>query len=79
MLYLSIVENYLYKFLTSLRASLGTQFSQGISIFPRDISLFSLGKIVIRWENGVPKLALNIYFSRLYVTDNIKSTTHYIY
>jgi hypothetical protein len=28
-----------------LRASLGTPFSQGIFIFPREISLFSLGKI----------------------------------
>jgi hypothetical protein len=39
------------------RASLGTTFSQGISIFPREISLFSLGKIEIPWKNGVPKLA----------------------
>jgi hypothetical protein len=33
-------------------------FSQGISILPREISSFSLGKIGITWENGVPKLAL---------------------
>jgi hypothetical protein len=41
-----------------MRASLGTLFSQGISIFPREFSSFSLGKIGIPWENGVPKLAL---------------------
>jgi hypothetical protein len=31
---------------------------QRISIFPREISLLSLGKIGILLENGVPKLAL---------------------
>jgi hypothetical protein len=40
------------------RASLGTPFSQRISIFPREISSFSLGKIEIPWENRVPKLDL---------------------
>jgi hypothetical protein len=37
---------------------LETQFSQGISIFPWEISSFSLGKMKIPWENVVPKLAL---------------------
>jgi hypothetical protein len=41
-----------------LRSSLGTPFFQGISIFPREISSFSLGKIRIHWENNVSKLAL---------------------
>jgi hypothetical protein len=44
----------------TLRASLGTIFSQGIFTFPREISLFSLGKIEITWENGVLKLALKV-------------------
>jgi hypothetical protein len=39
-----------------LRASLGAPFFQGISIFPREISSFSLGKIGIPSENGVSKL-----------------------
>jgi hypothetical protein len=42
-----------------LRASLGTPFSQGIFIFPREISLFFIGKMKIPWENGVPKLGIN--------------------
>jgi hypothetical protein len=42
----------------SLRASLGTPFFQGISIFPRENELISLGKMKIPWENEVPKLAL---------------------
>jgi hypothetical protein len=47
----------------SFSLSLGTPFSQGISILPREISSFSLWKIGIPWENGVPKLALTgIYF-----------------
>jgi hypothetical protein len=47
----------------SFSLSLGTPFFQGIPIFSREISLFSLGKIEISWENGVPKLALTgIYF-----------------
>jgi hypothetical protein len=37
---------------------LGTLFSQGIPIFPRENELISLGKIEIPWENGVLKLAL---------------------
>jgi hypothetical protein len=41
-----------------LRASLGTLFSHGISIFPRENELISLGKLKIPWENVVPKLAL---------------------
>jgi hypothetical protein len=41
-----------------LRVSLETQFSQGIFIFPREISSFSFGKIEIPWENSVPKLVL---------------------
>jgi hypothetical protein len=32
--------------------------SHGIFIFPREISLFSLGKMKIPWEISVPKLAL---------------------
>jgi hypothetical protein len=50
---------------TPLRASLGTTFSQGISIFTREISSFSLGKIEISWENVVPKLALKLHFTSL--------------
>lgn len=45
---------------THLRASLGTTFSQGISILPKKISSFSLRKIEIPWENVVPKLALSV-------------------
>jgi hypothetical protein len=41
-----------------VRANLGTTFYQGILIFPRKISSFSLEKIEIQWENGVPKLAI---------------------
>jgi hypothetical protein len=43
---------------------LGTLFSQGISIFPRENELISLGKMKIPWEKGVSKLALkehNLY------------------
>jgi hypothetical protein len=40
------------------RASLGTPFPQGILIFLREISSFSLEKIEIPWKNRVPKLAL---------------------
>jgi hypothetical protein len=36
---------------------LGTLFSQGISIFPREISSFFLGKIEILWENGALQLS----------------------
>jgi hypothetical protein len=43
-----------------IRFSLATPFSQGISIFPREIGSFSLGKIKIPWKNGVAKLALSI-------------------
>jgi hypothetical protein len=43
---------------TSIRASLGTPISQGISIFPREINSFSHGKIEIPWEIQVSKLAL---------------------
>jgi hypothetical protein len=43
-----------------VRANLGTTFSQGISIFPRKISLFFLRKIEILWKNGVSKLALKV-------------------
>jgi hypothetical protein len=48
----------------TLRASLGTPFYQGIFIFSREISSFSLGKIGIPWENGVSKLA----FSHVFLT-----------
>jgi hypothetical protein len=51
---------------TQLRARLGTTFSQEISIFPREISSFFLGKIEIPWKNVVPKLALTIYPFRSY-------------
>jgi hypothetical protein len=51
------VKNILY--VSKLRASLGTPFSQGIPIFPRENELISLGKMKIPWENRVPKLALN--------------------
>jgi hypothetical protein len=51
----------------SIRASLGTTFSQGIFTFPREISLFSLGKIEILWENGVSKLALLYAIAVAYV------------
>jgi hypothetical protein len=37
---------------------LGTTFFQGISIFPRENELISLGKIKTRWENVVSKLGL---------------------
>jgi hypothetical protein len=37
---------------------LGTTFSQGIFIFPRENELISHGKIEIPWKNGVIKLAL---------------------
>jgi hypothetical protein len=41
-----------------MRASLETLFSQGFFVFSREISLFSLGKLEIPWENSVAKLAL---------------------
>jgi hypothetical protein len=47
------------------RASLVTPFSQGIYIFPREISSFSLGKIKIPGKNGVPKLVLNSFYISL--------------
>jgi hypothetical protein len=40
---------------------LGTPFSHGISIFPGENELNSLGKIKFPWENVVPKLALRIF------------------
>jgi hypothetical protein len=52
----------LFKALSTLRASLGTRFSQGISIFPRENVLISLGKMKNPWENGVSKLALRFLF-----------------
>jgi hypothetical protein len=42
----------------SFRASLRNLFAQEISIFPREISSFSLEKIKISLKNKVPKLAL---------------------
>jgi hypothetical protein len=45
-----------------LKASLETTFFHGIFVFPREISLFSLGKIEIPWENRVSKLALICVF-----------------
>jgi hypothetical protein len=49
-LHLKLVQNII------LRASLGTIFSQGFFIFPREISSFSLGKLEIPWKNVVAKL-----------------------
>jgi hypothetical protein len=40
------------------RASLGTLFFQGITIFPRENELIFFAKMRIPWKNGVPKLAL---------------------
>jgi hypothetical protein len=37
---------------------LGTTFSQGFFVFPREISSFSLGKLKIPWKNVVAKLTL---------------------
>jgi hypothetical protein len=44
----------------NFRASLGTPFSRGIPIFPRENELISFGKMKIPWENRVPKLALKV-------------------
>jgi hypothetical protein len=33
-------------------------FSKGFFVFPKKISLFSLGKLKISWKNTVAKLAL---------------------
>jgi hypothetical protein len=51
---------------------LGTPISQGISIFPREISSFSHGKIEIPWKIEVPKLALNRQAARLVKQDEKK-------
>jgi hypothetical protein len=48
---------------------LGTTFSQEISIFPREISSFSLGKIEIPWENMVSKLALRESWNLIFVRE----------
>jgi hypothetical protein len=53
-----------------LRASLGTPFSRGIPIFPKENELIFLEKIEISWKNRVFKLAyvfsyLQSYISRL--------------
>jgi hypothetical protein len=48
----------------SFRASLGTLFSQGIPIFPRENELISLGKMKNPWDNGVTKLALKMHTRR---------------
>jgi hypothetical protein len=45
-------------YISLLRASLGTLFSQWISIFTKENELISLGKMKIPRENGVTKLAL---------------------
>jgi hypothetical protein len=52
----------LFKALSTLRASLGTRFSQRIFIFPRENVLTSLGKMKNPWENEVSKLALRFLF-----------------
>jgi hypothetical protein len=48
---LSLLEDW-----NNFWASLATSFSQGIYIFPMEISSFSLGKMEIPWKNGVAKL-----------------------
>jgi hypothetical protein len=53
--------SYVILLVFSLRTSLGTPFSHGIFIFPKEISSFFLGKIRISWENVVPKLALTFF------------------
>jgi hypothetical protein len=55
-----------------LRVSLGTTFSQGIPIFPRENELISLRKMKIPWENGVTKLALNNYSLKLNIRVSCK-------
>jgi hypothetical protein len=51
------------------KASLETLLYQGISIFPRENELISLGKMEIPWENKVLKLALiEPFFSPLETT-----------
>jgi hypothetical protein len=42
-------------------ASLGTPFSHGNYIFPRENELIFIGKMEIPWENVVPKLALRLF------------------
>jgi hypothetical protein len=43
-----------------LRASLTSTFFHGISNFPRENELISLGKMKNPWGNEVPKLALRL-------------------
>jgi hypothetical protein len=52
------IQKTFNKKMLHLRGSLGTSFSQGIPIFPRENKLIFFGKFKIPWENGVPKLAL---------------------
>jgi hypothetical protein len=44
------------------RASLVTLFSHGISNFPRENELISLGKTKNPWKNRVSKIVLNGFF-----------------
>jgi hypothetical protein len=52
----------------SFRASLGTTFSHGISIFPKENELISLGKMEFPWENVFPKLALKLNAAAVFHT-----------
>jgi hypothetical protein len=56
----------------SFRASFGTTFSHGISIFPWENKLISLDKMEIPWKNVVPKLALKGSLSGV-----IQGTVHF--
>jgi hypothetical protein len=49
-----------------VRASLGTLFSQGIFIFPRENNSFSIGKMKIPRENRVPKLVLREEIAKVF-------------
>jgi hypothetical protein len=46
----------------SLSTSFGTPFFQGVSIFPKKISLFSLGKIEIPWKKWSSQTSPNYFF-----------------
>jgi hypothetical protein len=56
-----------------LRTSLGTPIFQDIFIFPREISLFSHGKIEIPCKIVVPKLTLNLFLPLLFIPTTIFS------
>jgi hypothetical protein len=52
------------------RASLGTPISRGISIFPWENELISLGKMKIPWKIGVFLLRMITRNSRLKTQEN---------